>query len=137
MGVTLVSPCAERATGCWHSVRVQRWDDLSDVEPGFGPSVVTIGNFDGVHRGHAAVLGEVVGLARARGRVSAAVTFDPHPLQVLHPDRAPGLLTGLDHRLDLPSDARRPVEEHQPELTAALLHQGEQPLPDTGPGPAG
>jgi riboflavin kinase/FMN adenylyltransferase len=101
MRVTLVSPCAERATGCWHSVRVQRWDDLSDVEPGFGPSVVTIGNFDGVHRGHAAVLGEVVGLAHARGLVSAAVTFDPHPLQVLHPERAPGLLTGLTRRLDL------------------------------------
>ena len=101
MGMTLVSPRAGRATGCWHSVRVQRWDDLADVEPGFGPSVVTIGNFDGVHRGHAAVLGEVVELARGRGLSSAAVTFDPHPLQVLNPERAPGLLTGLAHRLDL------------------------------------
>nr|WP_218885187.1 bifunctional riboflavin kinase/FAD synthetase [Kineococcus aurantiacus] len=98
---TLVSPRAGRATGCWHSVCVQRWDDLSDVGPGFGPSVVTIGNFDGVHRGHAAVLGEVVGLARDRGLAAVAVTFDPHPLQVLHPERAPGLLTGLEHRLDL------------------------------------
>ncbi|WP_432563533.1 bifunctional riboflavin kinase/FAD synthetase [Kineococcus sp. SYSU DK003] len=80
---------------------MQRWEDLSDVEPGFGPSVVTIGNFDGVHRGHAAVLGEVVGLARSRGLRSVAVTFDPHPLQVLHPERAPGLLTGLERRLDL------------------------------------
>jgi riboflavin kinase/FMN adenylyltransferase len=80
---------------------VQRWDDLSDVEPGFGPSVLTIGNFDGVHQGHSAVLGEVVGLARRRGLASVAVTFDPHPLQVLHPERAPGLLTGLGHRLEL------------------------------------
>ncbi|MEZ0163848.1 bifunctional riboflavin kinase/FAD synthetase [Kineococcus sp. LSe6-4] len=80
---------------------MQRWEDLSDVEPGFGRSVVTIGNFDGVHRGHAAVLGRVVDLARGRGLGSVAVTFDPHPLQVLDPDRAPGLLTGLDHRLDL------------------------------------
>ncbi|ABS02952.1 bifunctional riboflavin kinase/FAD synthetase [Kineococcus radiotolerans] len=80
---------------------MQRWDGLSDVGPGFGPSVVTIGNFDGVHRGHAAVLGEVVGLARGRGLRSVAVTFDPHPLQVLDPERAPGLLTGLDRRLDL------------------------------------
>ncbi|WP_432543872.1 bifunctional riboflavin kinase/FAD synthetase [Kineococcus sp. SYSU DK002] len=80
---------------------MQRWEDLSDVEAGFGPSVVTIGNFDGVHRGHAAVLGTVVGLARSRGLSSVAVTFDPHPLQVLDPDRAPGLITGLEHRLDL------------------------------------
>lgn len=80
---------------------MQRWEDLSDVEPGFGRSVVTIGNFDGVHRGHAAVLGRVADLARSRGLGSVAVTFDPHPLQVLDPDRAPGLLTGLDHRLDL------------------------------------
>jgi riboflavin kinase / FMN adenylyltransferase len=80
---------------------VQRWQDLAEVEPGFGPSVVTIGNFDGVHRGHAAVLGRVVDLARSRGLRSAAVTFDPHPLQVLHPERAPGLLTGMNHRLDL------------------------------------
>jgi len=87
--------------GGWHSVSVQRWQDLSDVEPGFGPSVVTIGNFDGVHRGHAAVLGRVVDLAHERGLRSAAVTFDPHPLQVLHPGRAPGLLTAMPHRLDL------------------------------------
>jgi riboflavin kinase/FMN adenylyltransferase len=80
---------------------VQRWQDLAEVEPGFGPSVLTIGNFDGVHRGHVAVLGEVVALGRARGLRSVAVTFDPHPLQVLQPERAPGLLTGLDHRVEL------------------------------------
>ncbi len=82
-------------------LRVQRWNDLTAVEPGFGPSVVTIGNFDGVHRGHAAVLGRVVDLARARSAAAVAVTFDPHPLQVLHPERAPQLLTALEHRLDL------------------------------------
>ena len=80
---------------------MQRWDGLSDVEPGFGPSVLTLGNFDGVHRGHAAVLGEVVGRARGRGLRSVAVTFDPHPLHVLDPERAPGLLSGLERRLDL------------------------------------
>ncbi|WP_432570563.1 bifunctional riboflavin kinase/FAD synthetase [Kineococcus sp. SYSU DK005] len=80
---------------------MQRWDDLADVDPGFGPSVVTIGNFDGVHRGHVAVLDRVVRAARERGAAAVAVTFDPHPLQVLQPERAPGLLTGLEHRLDL------------------------------------
>nr|WP_323132200.1 bifunctional riboflavin kinase/FAD synthetase [Kineococcus indalonis] len=71
------------------------------MDPGFGPSVVTIGNFDGVHRGHVAVLDRVVRAARERGAAAVAVTFDPHPLQVLQPDRAPGLLTGLEHRLEL------------------------------------
>lgn len=99
--MTLVSPVAGHRTGCWHSGRVQRFDDLSGVVPGFGPSVVTIGNFDGVHRGHVAVLRRVVATARARGAASVAVTFDPHPLQLLHPDRAPGSLTGLDRRLEL------------------------------------
>ena len=79
---------------------MQRWEGLSAVEADFGPSVVTIGNFDGVHRGHAAVLARVVATARARGAAAVAVTFDPHPQQVLDPDRAPGLLTGLDHRLE-------------------------------------
>nr|WP_245993395.1 bifunctional riboflavin kinase/FAD synthetase [Xylanimonas allomyrinae] len=64
-------------------------------------SVVTIGNFDGVHRGHRAVLGRVVGLARADRRAAVAVTFDPHPAQVHRPEQAPELLTGLPDRLDL------------------------------------
>ena len=99
--MTLVSPVAGRLTGCWHSVGVQRFDDLSGVVSGFGPSVVTIGNFDGVHRGHVAVLSRVVTTARERGAASVAVTFDPHPLQLLDPERAPGSLTGLDRRLEL------------------------------------
>ncbi|WP_337060990.1 bifunctional riboflavin kinase/FAD synthetase [Kineococcus sp. G2] len=80
---------------------MQRWDDLADVDPGFGPSVLTVGNFDGVHRGHVAVLERVVRAARERGAAAVAVTFDPHPLQVLVPERAPGLLTGLERRLEL------------------------------------
>jgi riboflavin kinase/FMN adenylyltransferase len=89
---------------------VQVWHDLAQAaeafaagvgEGGCASSVVTIGNFDGVHRGHQAVLGRVVGLARADGRAAVAVTFDPHPAQVHRPDAAPELLTGLADRLDL------------------------------------
>jgi riboflavin kinase/FMN adenylyltransferase len=80
---------------------VQRWSGLDAVPAGFGPSVVTIGNFDGVHRGHQAVLGQVVATARGRGLPAVAVTFEPHPVAVLFPDRAPGVLTAPDHRLDL------------------------------------
>ena len=78
---------------------MQVWHDLEQVS--VESSVVTIGNFDGVHRGHRAVLDRVVGLARADHRSAVAVTFDPHPALVHRPDEAPELLTGLDDKLDL------------------------------------
>ena len=84
---------------------VQRWSDLRDVPPDFGPSVVTIGNFDGVHRGHRAVLKQVVDQARDSGLLSVAVTFDPHPLAVLYPDRAPEPLSTTEHKLELLGEA--------------------------------
>lgn len=61
---------------------------------------MTLGNFDGLHLGHQAVIAELVGSARARGGTCVAVTFDPHPLAVVHPERSPRLLTPLDERLD-------------------------------------
>jgi len=80
---------------------VHRWSDLSDVPADFGPTVVTLGNFDGVHRGHASVLRRMAADARAQGSSAVAVTFTPHPLQVHRPEDAPPLLTGDADRLDL------------------------------------
>ena len=80
---------------------MQVWTDLEEVPEGFGPTVVTIGNFDGVHRGHRAVLARLIGLARTAGRRAIAVTFDPHPAVVHRPDNAPEMLTALDDRLEL------------------------------------
>ncbi|QEH93557.1 bifunctional riboflavin kinase/FAD synthetase [Dermacoccus abyssi] len=78
-----------------------RLSDPSDLPTDFGPTVVTLGNFDGVHQGHAAVIAELHEQAAKHDAKTVAVTFDPHPLAVLHPDRAPELLTGLEDRLYL------------------------------------
>jgi riboflavin kinase / FMN adenylyltransferase len=64
-------------------------------------STVTVGSFDGVHLGHQAVLREIDRRARAAGRVSILVTFDPHPLQVVNPGAAPPLLTTGPERLEI------------------------------------
>jgi riboflavin kinase/FMN adenylyltransferase len=62
---------------------VQRWNSLDDVPADWGPSVVSIGVFDGVHRGHRAILDRAVEAARSRGVSSVVVTFDPHPAKVV------------------------------------------------------
>jgi riboflavin kinase/FMN adenylyltransferase len=80
---------------------VDVWTDPGQVPPAFGPSVVTIGNFDGVHRGHRDVLTRMVEDARAAATAAVVVTFDPHPAQIHRPQSAPPLLTGLPDRLTL------------------------------------
>ena len=74
---------------------------IEEIPAGFGPSVAVIGNFDGVHCGHAQVIAAVCAEARVKGCKSIAITFDPHPEQFLRPENAPKLLTPMPERLRL------------------------------------
>ena len=77
------------------------FDSPEAIPDAFGPSVVAIGNFDGVHCGHRAILANVCRQARESGARAVVVTFDPHPLRVLRPKEAPLLITPLAQRLEL------------------------------------
>jgi riboflavin kinase/FMN adenylyltransferase len=74
---------------------------LPSVPPERRPSAVALGVFDGVHLGHRAILGAAVAHARATGAPALVCTFEPHPMEVLQPDRAPLPITTLDERLEL------------------------------------
>jgi hypothetical protein len=74
---------------------------VEELPPEFGPSVAAIGNFDGVHLGHREILAGAVNEARELGTRAVAVTFDPHPEQVLRPTSAPRLITPTTERLRL------------------------------------
>lgn len=78
---------------------VHIWNDPSEVPADFGPTVVTFGNFDGVHRGHQQVLSQLIRTGRLNHARAVAITFDPHPAQVHRPEAAPELIMGLDDKL--------------------------------------
>ncbi|WAL63715.1 bifunctional riboflavin kinase/FAD synthetase [Amycolatopsis cynarae] len=80
---------------------MQRWRGLEDLPGGWGRCVVTIGVFDGVHRGHQALIGKTVEIARSRGLPSVVLTFDPHPSEVIRPGSHPAQLTTLRRKAEL------------------------------------
>lgn len=80
---------------------MQVFHQLDEVPAGFGPTLVSVGNFDGVHRAHASVLHEIVTRARAEGAKAVAVTFQPHPMRILRPDSGLKLLTPTPEKLRL------------------------------------
>src|SRR5260221_4775361 len=87
---------------------------LEEVPADFGPTIVSVGNFDGIHCGHLSVLKEVTERARQNHSKAMAVTFEPHPFLILRPDVTPRLITplakketllaqtGLDALLEIP-----------------------------------
>ena len=85
------------------SFRVFR--SLDEVPPDFGPSALTIGNFDGVHAGHRTILRRVREVAAERHLKASVLTFHPHPTKVVAPARAPRLMTSPEQRCALMRDA--------------------------------
>ena len=82
------------------------WRSLEEVPADLGRTVVTVGNFDGVHRGHQHVVRRAREVAHGLGDLSVvAVTFDPHPIAVLRPEHAPPTLTTLESRAALLAEA--------------------------------
>lgn len=77
---------------------MQRLDGGSVVPAALRAGIVALGNFDGFHLGHQAVVGRAVERARAEGRPALVATFDPHPVRHFRPDTAPFRLTTLDQR---------------------------------------
>jgi riboflavin kinase/FMN adenylyltransferase len=80
---------------------MQVFRHLEEVPADFGPTVVSVGNFDGVHRAHQEVVRHMAERARFFRGKAVVVTFEPHPLRILRPDVAPKLLTPLPAKLKL------------------------------------
>jgi riboflavin kinase/FMN adenylyltransferase len=80
---------------------MQRWHGTPEVPADFGPSVVTIGEFDGVHRGHQRIVGRAVQAAGEAGLPAVVVTFDPHPDEVIRPGSHPPMLCSGRRRAEL------------------------------------
>ncbi|MGW3311779.1 bifunctional riboflavin kinase/FAD synthetase [Streptomyces sp. NPDC001073] len=80
---------------------MQRWRGLEDIPEDWGRSVVTIGSYDGVHRGHQLIIRHAVERARELGIPSVVVTFDPHPSEVVRPGSHPPLLAPHHRRAEL------------------------------------
>jgi riboflavin kinase / FMN adenylyltransferase len=80
---------------------VLRWRGLEATPGDLGRTVVTVGMYDGVHRGHQKLIGAAVDRARALGRPCLLLTFDPHPAEVVRPGSHPAILTSLDRKAEL------------------------------------
>jgi len=83
------------------SVRIVGVGGMAELPAEVGATVVTVGTFDGVHCGHRDVIARLVSRARTSSRATLLVTFEPHPLEIINPTAAPGLLTTRDEKLSL------------------------------------
>ncbi|MGH3770682.1 MAG: bifunctional riboflavin kinase/FAD synthetase [Pseudonocardiaceae bacterium] len=119
---------------------MQRWRGMEAIPNGWGRSVVTIGVFDGMHRGHVELVGQAVRRARVMGVPGVLMTFDPHPSEVVRPGSHPAQLTTLRRRAELVEQlgvevffvlpftvelSRMPADEFVHEVLVERLHVAE------------
>ncbi len=119
---------------------MQRWRGAGSVPAGWGRCVLTIGVFDGVHRGHQQIIQRAVARARELGVPSVVLTFDPHPIEVVRPGSHPVRLSSQCFRADLmeelgvdvvcvqpftPELSRLSAEEFVHEVLVSRLHVAE------------
>src|SRR5579862_8489709 len=83
------------------STGVRIFHSLEEAGRDFGPSALTIGNFDGVHAGHRLILRRVREVALGQGWKPSVLTFDPHPTRIVAPSRSPRLMTTPEQRCRL------------------------------------
>ncbi len=116
---------------------MQRWRGYDAAPSGWGRSAITIGVFDGVHRGHQEIIGHTVKRARDLGVQSVVVTFDPHPAEVVRPGSHPAVLTEPARKAELiealgadvlcvipftPEFSRLPAEQFVHDVLVEHLH---------------
>jgi riboflavin kinase/FMN adenylyltransferase len=80
---------------------VQVFESLDEIPTEFGPSVLTVGNYDGIHRAHQELLRSISARAKELGASSAVVTFDPHPSRILQPHGGPPLITPMASKMEI------------------------------------
>ncbi len=85
-------------------MKMQIFRKLEDIPSDFGPTLISVGNFDGVHRAHRRVLSNIVERAKSQGCRSVALTFDPHPVRILRPDSELKLIAPTPEKLRLLSE---------------------------------
>jgi riboflavin kinase / FMN adenylyltransferase len=80
---------------------VQVFESLEEIPRDFGPTVVSVGNYDGIHRAHRRLIESICGRAKELDAHSVLVTFDPHPARILKPHGGPPLITPMKRKMEL------------------------------------
>ena len=83
---------------------MQVYESLEEIPAGFGPTVVSVGNYDGIHRAHRRLIDAIRARAQELNARSAVVTFDPHPARILRPHGGPPLITPMAQKMEVLSE---------------------------------
>jgi len=80
---------------------VQVFESLEEIPKDFGPTVVSVGNYDGIHRAHQSLIDSICKRAKELNARSVLVTFDPHPTRILRPHGGPPLITPMQRKMEI------------------------------------